>query len=119
MSIRSAALMLGALTLSAGPALAITVTNQDKREHTLTVDRGVEENDTKIAPGSSLKVDCPDGCSLRTRTAGYDNSAENGERWVIREDGLLHYASEDLVTGSVQDRPATDKGEKSGKASAK
>ncbi|ACL57052.1 hypothetical protein [Methylobacterium nodulans] len=119
MSVKSIAMMFGVLTLSAGPALAITVSNQDQREHTLTVDRGVEEKDTKIVPGASLKVDCPDGCSLRVRTVGYDRPAEPGDRLVIREDGLLHYASDDLATGSVQGSQAGDTGEKTGRASSK
>ncbi|ACA20004.1 hypothetical protein M446_5714 [Methylobacterium sp. 4-46] len=112
MSIRSVAPVLGLLVLSVSPALAITVTNQDKREHTLTIDRGAEEKDATIAPGASLRVDCPDGCSLRTRTAGYDSAAETGDRWVIRQDGLLHPAGEDLATGSLRDKPAADRGGK-------
>lgn len=112
-SIKSTMTLFGALMLATSPAWAITVTNQAKQEHTLTVDLGATENDHKVAAGKSLNVDCPDGCALRLRSgpAGYDRMADKGDKLVINQDGFLLYADEELVTGSVKEKP-TDKGTK-------
>jgi len=119
-SIKSAAAVFGALMLASGPAWAVTVTNQAKQEHTLTVDLGEKENDHKIAAGASLKVDCPDGCGLRLRSGpvGYDRMADSGDKLVINQNGFLLYADEEMVTGSVNEQPA-GKVQKGGDASQK
>jgi hypothetical protein len=101
MSFNRFAPAFGAALLVASPAFAITVSNRDAKEHVLTVDRGMQEDDTRMAPGTSVQVDCPEGCALRVRGSGYDRPAEPGDRLVIDRSGLLHYA-DDLATGSVR-----------------
>lgn len=81
--------VLAAVAMAASPALATTIVNQDTKEHTLTVDRGKEQKDHKIAAGDSLKVDCPEKCGFRLGTVGYGRQAGNDEKLVIGADGML------------------------------
>lgn len=92
---------LAGVMLAATPALAITVTNQNKSEQTFTVDQGENQADQKIAAGASSEVECKEGCELRVRGSGYGRSAKGGDTLVIDESGLLHFADEDIVTGSI------------------
>lgn len=99
---RNAILMI-ALTgtmMASAPALAITLTNQDKNEHTVTVDQGETQGDQKLAAGASTEIECKGGCELRVRGSGYGRSPEKGDKLVI-EEGMLHFASEASVTGSI------------------
>jgi hypothetical protein len=119
LSIRSVAATFGALVLAASPAWAVTVTNQAKQEHTLTVDLGEKENDLKIAAGASLKLDCPDGCAVRLRSgpAGYDRMAAGGEALVINQGGFLDYADKELATGSIKEQSGSKSQKDSGTSS--
>lgn len=94
----STVVLLG-MTLAATPAFAITVTNQDKGEHTLTVDKGETETDQKLAGGASTEVDCQGGCELRVKGSGYGRSVEKGDKLVIK-DGMIAFAAE--TTGSTK-----------------
>ena len=60
------------------PAFATSVMNQDTKEHTITVDRGAKESQQKIAAGTTVQVDCPDGCGFTVEAAasGRDECAE-------------------------------------------
>lgn len=91
---------LAGTMLASAPALAITLTNQDKSEHTFTVDQGEAQVDKKLAAGASTEIECKGGCELRVRGSGYGRSVEKDEKLVIHE-GMLHFASEAGVTGSI------------------
>jgi hypothetical protein len=60
--------------LAVTPAFAITVTNQDKRVHSLTVDKGAAQADRKLAAGATVKVESREGCELRVQGSGYRRS---------------------------------------------
>ena len=92
---------LAGMMLAATPALAVTVTNQDKGEHTLTVDQGVSQADRKLAGGASTEVECLGGCELRVRGSGYGRSVETSDKLVIDDEGMIRFASEAVVTGSI------------------
>lgn len=94
----STVVLLG-LTFAATPAFAITVTNQDKGEHTLTVDKGETENHQELAGGASTEVDCQGGCELRVKGSGYGRSVEKGDKLVVK-DGMIGFAGE--TTGSTK-----------------
>ena len=102
-SIRHAATLFGAFMLAASPAVAATVTNQNKKEHILTVDRGEQETDHKIAPGASLQIDCKEGCALRLKNgaAGYDSMVADGDKLLINEKGFLTH-DQALTTGAIE-----------------
>lgn len=80
-----------ALALAAGPALAVTVSNQSDKTQTVTVDLGNEEPKTEIAPGKSATLDCPEGCELRATSTSYGLPAQKGDKVVIGKDGILAY----------------------------
>jgi len=96
-----AAAFLACTMLAATPALAITVINQDKEEHTLTVDKGEAQSIQKLAAGASAEVECNEGCELRVAGSGYGRSVEKGDKLVI-EGGMIHFSDEDIVTGSTK-----------------
>ena len=101
-----AAIFLTSMTLAASPAFAITVTNQDKVEHTLTVDHGEAQADQKLAGGASTEFECKGGCELRVRGSGYGRSVEAGDKLVIDTEGMLRFGSEPSATGSINAKDA-------------
>ena len=71
---RNAILMI-ALTgtmMASAPALAITLTNQDKNEHTVTVDQGETQGDQKLAAGASTEIECKGGASFASEVLATD-----------------------------------------------
>lgn len=92
---------LACTMLAATPALAITVTNQDKGEHTLTVDKGEAQADQTLAAGASAEVECKEGCEFRVAGSGYGRSVEKGDKLVIAG-GMIRFSDEDIVTGSIK-----------------
>jgi hypothetical protein len=95
------AAFLACTILAATPAFAITVTNQDKGEHTLTVDKGEAQATQKLAAGASAEIECMEGCELRVAGSGYGRSVEKGDKLVIAG-GMIHFDDEDIVTGSTK-----------------
>lgn len=100
-NMKTATLSLVGAVLMAGPATAFTILNQDKRDHTLTIDRGIDETDRKIGPGETAKFDCSEGCSVRVRGSGYDRAPEMNDRLIINSRGLLLHIEELTETGST------------------
>lgn len=92
-----------------GPAFAVSVINQDRREHVLTIDRGAEELDRKIGAGETVKIDCSDRCSVRVRGSGYDKAPDGHDRLIINARGLLQYVDEVTETGSTSASPGQHK----------
>jgi hypothetical protein len=86
-----ALLAAAALTLAAGPALALTVANRHDKALEVTTDLGMEEPKTKVDAGQSAKLDCPNGCELRVPTMSYGLAAKEGDKVVIGKDGMLAY----------------------------
>ena len=75
-----------ALVLFAAPALALTVTNRDSKEHTIGLDMGNKESVHAIPAGQSItfKNECDEGCGV-TGPWGYSIMAKTGEK--IETDG--------------------------------
>lgn len=85
---------MSATAVFVSPALAVTVTNQDAAEHTLTVDRGVQEDQQKLAAGASAQIKCPERCEFRVVGMGYGRTAGDGDKLVIAKGGLIQFQSE-------------------------
>ncbi len=85
---------LGFALLLATPALAVTVTNLDGKDHVLTADRGVQEDQHKIAAGASAQIACPERCEFRVQGMGYGRTAESGDKLVIAKGGMIQFQSE-------------------------
>lgn len=85
----------GALLLTlASPAFAVSVTNQDTKEHTVTVDRGSTENNKKVAAGDTLQVDCPERCGMRVVGSGYGRQPGPDGKLIIDKSGMLRFTDE-------------------------
>lgn len=92
-----------ALMLAAGPALAVTVSNQSDKAMTVTVDLGATEPKTEIPAGKSATLDCPEGCELRVPTVSYGLAAKSGEKVTIGKDGFLAYEGQKAATEARND----------------
>jgi hypothetical protein len=88
---KTAAVAAAVTMLAAGPALAVTVTNQSDKSHEVTVDLGDKEPKTTIEAGKSAKLDCAGGCELRVTGMGYGLPGAPGEKLVIGKDSILAY----------------------------
>lgn len=105
-----AAVSIGAVALAAGPALAVSVSNQTDKAVEVTADLGANEPKTNVEAGKTAKIDCPEGCEIRAPGLNsYGVSAKSGDKLVIK-DGMLGFE------GSVA---AADAGGKEGKGKAK
>lgn len=90
---KTLAVALGAAAFAAGPALAVTVTNQSDKAWELTADLGEKEPKTKIDAGKSAKIECPEGCELRINSGNsYGLSATAGDKVVVGKDGMLAHS---------------------------
>lgn len=88
----AAAFGLAAVTLAAGPALAVTVDNKTDKALEVTADLGATEPKIKVEAGKSAKLDCPEGCEVRAvGLNSYGLSAKTGDKLVIK-DGMLAHA---------------------------
>ncbi|MBB3972259.1 hypothetical protein [Hansschlegelia beijingensis] len=93
--LKSAGAMLlaaGGLALAAGPALALTVTNQSDQAQEITVDLGNDEPKTKIEAGKSANLACPEGCEVRVTGMSYGLSANDGDKVIVGKDLRLSFA---------------------------
>jgi len=103
---RVATLSIGALALTAAPALAVSVANQTDKPVEVTVDLGATEPKTNIEAGKTAKLDCPEGCEIRAvGLNSYGVGAKAGDKLVIK-DGMLGFEG----SMSAADAGSKDKG---------
>jgi hypothetical protein len=88
------------LIVLATPVLAVSITNQDTKEHTVTVDRGATESNQKVSAGDTLRVDCPERCGFRVVGSGYGRQPSPDGKLVIDKAGMLRFAEESTSNGS-------------------
>ena len=85
----------GVLLLAlASPAFAVSIKNNDTKEHTVTVDRGSTQTDKKVAAGDTLQVDCPERCGFRVVGSGYGRQPGPDGKLMIDKGGMLHFTEE-------------------------
>ncbi|MBC8049040.1 MAG: hypothetical protein SGJ17_08970 [Hyphomicrobiales bacterium] len=76
--------------LSVSSALALSVTNRDKAEHAVTVDKGAVEVVHKVAPGATVTEPCPDVCGVRIADGnGSDFLAKDADKLAITGNRVL------------------------------
>lgn len=78
------------LTAFAGGAIATTITNNDDKEHTITLIEGDKERQVVLKPEQRIENLCPTGCRLRLPDDDEDYELEAKDVVVI-EEGYLYY----------------------------
>ncbi|WP_158806913.1 hypothetical protein [Beijerinckia sp. L45] len=81
-----------ALFLVSPAFAAVTITNQDSRTHTLTVNSGIGETPQDIMAGKAAELNCPANCGFRDEAFGYSRVAGGDAKLVIDKDGELHFS---------------------------
>jgi hypothetical protein len=90
---RLTALAAGVLAVSlvALPALAVSVTNRDERDHKVTVIEGESSTDHALKPSAVLEGVCASGCVIRLDDSQTDEYELEGDEVLTIEDGELYY----------------------------
>jgi hypothetical protein len=83
--------------LAAVPAHAVSVTNRDDKEHTLTIVEGDSKQQQVLKPAQLLDGVCLKGCIIRVGTSENDEYELEGSEIVSIEDGYLYYDGPDAA----------------------
>lgn len=83
MLIRTAGATLCAILLTASSALAMTVTNRDTADYTVTIAAGDNEVELDLPAGKSIENACESGCIVRLADGDEEVEAEAGDDLVI------------------------------------
>lgn len=97
------------------PAFAISITNNDDKDHTLTVIEGDAKQPQILKPAAKLDGVCLRGCILRIGDSENDTYELEGNEIVSIEDGYLYYdgpetGAEPALGAKFQPPPATPPG---------
>ena len=92
--IKTALIVLALLGFTA-PALSISVTNRDDKDHKLTIIEGDAKADHVLKPSASLDGICLKGCVIRLSDNENDEYELEGTEIVSIEDGYLYYDGPD------------------------
>ncbi len=98
----TAAAILGVL---ASPALALTITNQDKAPHIITINmgKGADEVKLEIGPGESVSQNCPKRCTVSIEAKESRLvMASADDALLIKGNKLQHDTSKSGAPGSHQ-----------------
>ena len=87
----SLALIVISFQAFSSAANAVSVTNRDSRDHTLTVIEGDARIDSVLKPGASLDGVCLKGCLIRLNGSENDEYELEGAEVVSIEGGYLYY----------------------------
>lgn len=103
MNVKSIVAAAFATLFFATVAQAVTITNNDGKEHKLTVFEGENNKDILIKPGQTLEGLCATKCSVRVND-DEDNEYElEVEEKISIEDNLFIYMGDDQEQGSSPD----------------
>ena len=83
--------LCGLLSIASPAFAAVTITNEDSRTHTITVNLGKSETHQDIAGGKSVQVDCPNSCGFHDEANGFSRVAGGDSKLVIDKDAELHF----------------------------
>jgi hypothetical protein len=96
-----AALAIAALLMTSA-ASAVTVTNRDAKDVTITVIEGDAKQDLVLQAGKVIEGVCQKGCIVRLGQADNDGYELEGSEAVSVEEGFLYYDSP-VGEGAPQD----------------
>lgn len=109
----SSLVVLLAITVGSGAALAVSVTNRDDKGYKVTVIEGDAKQDHIVQPSGVLQGVCLKGCLIRLGDSQNDEYELEGTEIVSIEDGYLYYdgpaAGGETAPGSTTQPPSSDK----------
>lgn len=85
-------LLIGALVGCSGAHAAVTITNRDDQDHTITITEGESKTQHVLKPAQVLTGVCEKGCNLRIDDDDEDDPYQlKPDVAVSIEDGVLYY----------------------------
>ena len=97
------------LLSSSTAAHAVSITNRDEHDHTVTVIEGNTKANHVLKPSQTLNGICAKGCTIRLNDVEDDEYQLEGEDVVSIEDGSLFYDGPDTAAAQLPvggDKPA-------------
>lgn len=95
-------------------AHAVTVTNRDGKDVTVTIIEGEAKKDSVLGPGKVIEGVCQKGCIIRLNGSENDDYELEGSEAVSVEEGFLYYDTP-LQDGAPQAGSADAESEKKSK----
>jgi len=89
------------LLSSATAAHAVSITNRDERDHTVTIIEGETKADHMLKPSQTLTDVCLKGCTIRINDSEGDVYRLTASDVVSIEDGTVYYDGADASAGPV------------------
>jgi hypothetical protein len=96
------------LLSSATAAHAVSITNRDERDHTVTIIEGEAKAEHTLKPSQTLTDICLKGCTIRINRSEADEYRLTASDVVSIEDGTVYYDGTDASAG-VPSAPAPRK----------
>jgi hypothetical protein len=87
------------LLSSATAAHAVSITNRDERDHTVTIIEGDAKAEHTLQPSQTLNDICLKGCTIRINHSEADEYRLTASDAVSIEDGTVYYDGADASAG--------------------
>jgi len=87
------------LLLSTTAAHAVSITNRDERDYSVTVIEGNDKADHVLKPSQTLADICLKGCTIRINNSEDDEYRLAADDVVSIEDGTVYYEGPDASAG--------------------
>ena len=111
-----AVLLIGVMMAASAAQAAVTITNRDDQDHTVTIIEGEKRTEHVLKPSQKQTGDCDKGCNLRL-----DNDDED-DPYLLKpdvavsiEDGILYYEPDAPAAPSPAPQPQPGSGVKGNK----
>ena len=96
---KSRAMCVIGLLLSTTAAHAVSITNRDERDHSVTIIEGEAKADHVLKPSQTLADICLKGCTIRINESEDDEYRLTASDVVSIEDGTVYYEGPDASAG--------------------
>jgi len=93
------------LLSSVTAAHAVSITNRDERDHTVTVIEGEAKAEHTLQPSQTLNDICLKGCTIRINNSEADEYRLTASDVVSIEDGTVYYDGADPSAGPAPPPP--------------
>lgn len=96
---KSRAMCVIGLLLSTTAAHAVSITNRDERDYSVTIIEGEAKADHVLKPSQTLADICLKGCTIRLNNSEDDEYRLTASDVVSIEDGTVYYEGLDASAG--------------------